>query len=84
MTYREREESDAAMDKIGEIDRQAQSIVDLELEKAELLARAWKFDDKPHLLYSHIAEMAKGHPEEREIRRLMNRAYKACGGKDGE
>lgn len=46
---------------------------------AELLHRAWAYDDKPHQLYSHILAMADRHEPDpvvrAEIRRLMDRQY---------
>jgi hypothetical protein len=42
----------------------------------ELLARAWAYDDKPHLLYSHIMALAAKYENEddgREICRLMQK-----------
>ena len=44
----------------------------------ELLYRAHRYDDKPHQIYSHIMVMAKGHPDEAEIRRLMDLRYNGC------
>lgn len=46
----------------------------------DILARAFKFDDKPHQLFSGIRALALNHPSENtaEIVRLMDEAY---GGK---
>lgn len=50
---------------------------------AELLHRAWEYDDKPHQLYSHIMAMADRHEPDlavrAEIRRLMDRQYLRAG-----
>lgn len=46
----------------------------------ELLSRAWSFDDKPHLLFSHLMVMAKRYqtPDSREETvRLMDAAYES-------
>lgn len=55
----------------------------MQSDVAELLHRAWKYDDKPHQLYAHIMAMADRHepdPEVRaEIRRLMDRQYLRAG-----
>jgi hypothetical protein len=46
---------------------------------AEILLRAFKYDDKPHQLYSGIAEMARAYPNEdtAAIVALMDVAYGA-------
>lgn len=45
----------------------------------ELLARAWKYDDKPHLLYSFIQTLARQYEPDpqvqAEIIRLMDIEY---------
>jgi len=46
----------------------------------ELLIRAYKYDDKPHRLYSQIMQMASMFEEDdtirKEIHRLMDKQYK--------
>lgn len=63
----------------SERDALARRVVEMERDIKEVLARAWAFDDKPHLLFSGVAALAKKHIEEpeygREIVRLMDDAY---------
>jgi DNA-binding MarR family transcriptional regulator len=74
----------------GLCERQAEQLACVEEEErsarsdvAELLARAWKYDDKPHQLYSHIMAVAgrrEQDPEVRaEIQRLMDAQYRRAG-----
>lgn len=50
----------------------------LDTDLAELFVRARDYEDKPHLLYSHIAAMAERHAADpSEIRRVMDVAYRA-------
>ena len=44
-----------------------------------ILEAAYKFDDKPHHLYSAIGAAAALHDQASEIRRLMNEAYDRKG-----
>jgi hypothetical protein len=46
-------------------------------EIEDILARAFRFDDKPHQLFSGIRAMALRHPSDdtQEIVRLMDEAY---------
>jgi DNA modification methylase len=51
----------------------------LALDVAEPFVRAYRYDDKPHQLYSHIAAMADRHEPDpyarAEIRRLLDEQY---------
>lgn len=52
---------------------------DLKKDLDELLYRAWKYDDKPHQLYSHIQVLALKYVQDEivrdEIVRLMDLEY---------
>lgn len=48
---------------------------ELERERDELLARAYQFDNKPHLLFSYLMQMAS----DPETKRLMDEAYQSVG-----
>jgi hypothetical protein len=59
------------------LEAQAREIERLREEIAEVLVRAYKFDDKPHQLYSVIRQLALDHPSDDtpEIVRLMDEVY---------
>jgi hypothetical protein len=44
-------------------------------ELGSILTAAWKFDDKPHQLFSTIMAVANGSEHEQEVVRLMDTAY---------
>ena len=47
----------------------------LKAERDELMDWAFRFDDKPHRLFSFLQKMARGHEHQEEISRLMDVAY---------